>query len=124
MKDQESGVIINMSSIAGMVGETAPPVVIHYGAAKQGIVAMTRALARTLAPHIRVNAIAPGVILTDFHVKAGGNAEGVQKRILDVPLLRGGTAQEVASVTTFLASDDSSYITGQTIVVDGGLGMP
>jgi len=124
MVKRQSGVIINMSSIAGMVGETSIGFALHYNAAKQGIVAMTRTMANAFSPHIRVNAIAPGVILTDFHVTAGGSMEKVQKRIQDVPLRRGGTAEEVARVATFLASDDASYITGQTIVVDGGLGMP
>lgn len=124
MLKRQSGVIINMSSIAGMVGETSIGFSLHYNAAKQGVVAMTRTMANAFAPHIRVNAIAPGVILTDFHVTAGGSMDKVRKRIQDVPLKRGGTAEEVARVATFLASDDAGYITGQTVVVDGGLGMP
>ncbi|MBS7649772.1 3-oxoacyl-ACP reductase FabG [Candidatus Bathyarchaeota archaeon] len=124
MVDRKSGVIINMASVAGIVGETALPGNLHYNAAKQGIVAMTRTMARAFAPDIRVNAIAPGVILTDFHARAGVTEEKIKKRIQDVPLLRAGRPEEIASVAVFLASEDSSYITGQTIVVDGGLGMP
>ncbi|MGQ9543960.1 MAG: SDR family NAD(P)-dependent oxidoreductase [Candidatus Bathyarchaeia archaeon] len=124
MVKRGNGVIINMASVAGMVGETALPGNLHYNAAKQGVVAMTRTLARAFAPNIRVNAIAPGVILTEFHARAGVTEERVRKRIQDVPLLRGGRPEEVASVAVFLASEDSSYITGQTIIVDGGLGMP
>jgi len=124
MVKRKTGVIINMASVAGMVGETSLPGALHYNAAKQGIVAMTRTLAKAFAPDIRVNAIAPGVILTEFHAKAGVTEERIKRRIQDIPLLRGGKPEEIADVALFLASGDSSYITGQTIVVDGGLGMP
>ncbi|MHA1846019.1 MAG: SDR family NAD(P)-dependent oxidoreductase [Promethearchaeota archaeon] len=124
MLEVKSGVIINMSSIAGMVGETSKPPSLHYNAAKHGVIAMTRTMANAFAPHVRTNAIAPGIIWTDFHVKAGGTEEGVKKRSLDCLLKRPAKPEEVASVAVFLASDDSSYIIGQTIVVDGGLGMP
>jgi NAD(P)-dependent dehydrogenase (short-subunit alcohol dehydrogenase family) len=124
MLDRKEGVIVNMASVAGMVGETSTAPALHYNAAKQGIVAMTRTMANAFGPTIRVNAIAPGVIVTDFHVKAGGSMEKVQKRSQDAVLKRPGTPEEVAHVALFLASPDSSYITGQTIVVDGGLGMP
>ncbi|MBN2151177.1 MAG: glucose 1-dehydrogenase [Candidatus Lokiarchaeota archaeon] len=124
MLERKEGVIVNMASVAGMVGETSTAPSLHYNAAKQGIVAMTRTMARAFGPEIRVNAVAPGVIATEFHVKAGGSMEAVQKRGQDAVLKRPGTAEEVAHVALFLASPDSSYITGQTIVVDGGLGMP
>jgi 3-oxoacyl-[acyl-carrier protein] reductase len=124
MLARKEGVIVNMASVAGMVGETSTAPSLHYNAAKQGIVAMTRTMANAFGPDIRVNAVAPGVIATEFHVKAGGSMEKVQKRSQDAVLKRPGTAEEVAHVALFLASPDSSYITGQTIVVDGGLGMP
>ncbi len=124
MLERKEGVIINMASVAGMVGETSTAPSLHYNAAKQGIVAMTRTMANAFGPHVRVNAIAPGVIATEFHVKAGGTMEKVHQRAQDAVLKRPGTAEEVAHVALFLASPDSSYITGQTIVVDGGLGMP
>lgn len=124
MVARKEGVIINMASVAGMVGETSTAPALHYNAAKQGIVAMTRTMANAFGPDIRVNAIAPGVIATGFHVKAGGSMEKVQQRSQDAVLKRPGTPEEVAHVALFLASPDSSYITGQTIVVDGGLGMP
>ncbi len=124
MLARKEGVIVNMSSVAGMVGETATAPALHYNAAKQAIIAMTRTMANAFGPDIRVNAIAPGVIATEFHVKAGGSMEKVQKRSQDAVLKRPGTPEEVAHVALFLASPDSSYITGQTIVVDGGLGMP
>nr|MDO8108895.1 SDR family NAD(P)-dependent oxidoreductase [Candidatus Sigynarchaeota archaeon] len=124
MLARQSGVIINMSSVAGMVGGTSKAPSLHYNAAKQGIVAMTRTMANAFGPHIRVNAIAPGVIATEFHVKAGGSEEMMQKRGQDTVLKRVGKPEEVAHVALFLASDDSSYITGAVIPVDGGLGMP
>lgn len=124
MLERQAGVIINMASVAGMVGETAKPQGLHYNAAKQGIVAMTRTMANAFGPNIRVNAIAPGVIWTEFHEKSGGSVEKMKERAQDAVLKRPGTPEEVAHVALFLASDDSSYITGQTIVVDGGLGMP
>jgi 3-oxoacyl-[acyl-carrier protein] reductase len=124
MLNRKEGVIVNMASAAGMVGETSTPPALHYNAAKQGIVAMTRTMANAFGPNIRVNAIAPGVIDTDFHVKAGGSMEKMQKRSQDAVLKRPGTPEEVAHVALFLASPYSSYITGQTIVIDGGLGMP
>ncbi|MHA1684522.1 MAG: SDR family NAD(P)-dependent oxidoreductase [Promethearchaeota archaeon] len=124
MLESGSGVIINLSSIAGMVGETSTAPAIHYNAAKQGIVAMTRTMANAWAPTIRTNAIAPGVIHTDFHEKSGGSINKMKKRSLDCLLKRPGTPEEIASIAVFLASDDSKYIIGQTIVADGGLGMP
>ena len=124
MLKQKGGVIINVSSVGGMVGFTAAPTQLHYNAAKQGVVAMTKTLAIALAPYIRVNAIAPGIIMTDFHRKAGVTEERLRERIAAIPLKRAGMPEEVAKVALFLASDMSSYITGQTIVVDGGLGMP
>jgi 3-oxoacyl-[acyl-carrier protein] reductase len=124
MIERKEGVIINMASVGGMVGFTSSPLGLHYNAAKQGIVGMTRTMAVAFGPDIRVNAIAPGVIATDFHVKAGSSVEKYQARALDSVLKRPGTTEEVAHVALFLASPDSSYITGQTIVVDGGLGMP
>ncbi|HME53335.1 MAG TPA: 3-oxoacyl-ACP reductase family protein [Candidatus Lokiarchaeia archaeon] len=124
MLERQSGVIVNMASVGGMVGETSRPNGLHYNAAKQGIVAMTRTMANAFGPNIRVNAIAPGVIWTEFHEKAGGSIEKMKERAQDAVLKRPGTPEEVAHVALFLASDDSSYITGQTIVVDGGIGMP
>lgn len=92
---------------------------VAYGAAKGGIVGLTRSLARRFAPDILVNAVAPGVILTrmtdDIIAERG---EAYQR---EVPLQRFGQPSEVASVIRFLCSNDASYVTGQTITVDGGL---
>lgn len=92
---------------------------VAYGAAKGGIVGLTRSLSRKFAPDILVNAVAPGVILTrmtDSIIAERG--EAYQR---EIPLQRFGQASEVASVIRFLCSADASYITGQTITVDGGL---
>ena len=124
MLEQKRGVIINLSTVGGMVGFTAAPTQLHYNAAKQGVVAMTRTLAIALAPYVRVNAMAPGIVMTDFHKKAGVAEERLKQRIEVTPLKRAGTPEDVANLALFLASDESSFITGQTIVIDGGLAMP
>jgi 3-oxoacyl-[acyl-carrier protein] reductase len=92
---------------------------VPYAAAKGGIVGLTRALARKCAPHILVNAIAPGVI--DTRMAEAIIAERGDSYRQEIPLRRFGQASEVASVIRFLCSRDSSYVTGQTITVDGGI---
>ena len=90
-----------------------------YSAAKGGIVGLTRALSRKLAPDIRVNAIAPGVIrtrMTDQVIARQGN-----ERLAQIPLQRFGQPSEIATVIRFLCGADASYVTGQTITVDGGM---
>jgi len=90
-----------------------------YSAAKGGIVGLARALSRGLAPEVRVNAVAPGVITTPM---AAPVIEARGERMLgDIPLKRFGSPAEVAGVIRFLCSDDASYVTGQTITIDGGL---
>jgi len=117
MAKQKSGAIVNIASIAmGQVGigfsQIAP-----YCASKGGIVAFTEALAAELAPYnIRVNAIAPGYIKTPM----SQGTEEDQKTLARIPLARGGEPEEIASVVAFLASDAASYMTGSTVVVDGG----
>jgi 3-oxoacyl-[acyl-carrier protein] reductase len=92
---------------------------VPYAAAKGGIVGLTRALSRKLAPDVLVNAIAPGVIetkMTDQIIAERGDAYRQE-----IPLQRYGKPSEIASVIRFLCSPDSSYITGQTINIDGGI---
>ncbi len=114
MLQQQSGSIINISSIAGLSGG------LSYGASKAGIIALTMAFARDLAPYVRVNCIAPGLIATKMNIHL--QQEGLRNHIIQrIPLKRLGRPEEVAKVATFLASEDASFITGQTIVVDGGL---
>ena len=90
-----------------------------YGAAKAGIVGLTRSLARRFAPDILVNAVAPGLIVTRMseHVIA----ERGDAYRSEIPLQRFGQPEEIASVIRFLCSRDASYVTGQTITVDGGI---
>lgn len=112
MTEQKKGVIVNISSIAGV---TAFPTGLAYGAAKAGVVNLTGSLAVQLAPYIRVNAVAPGAIRTERPSIHLPDSETL------VPLGRLRTPEDVASAVLFLASDASSYVTGQTIRVDGGL---
>jgi 3-oxoacyl-[acyl-carrier protein] reductase len=117
MIERRSGVIINISSLSGITGL---PGQTNYAAAKGGVISFTRALSRELAPFgIRVNAVAPGVIETEMTESLG---EKTREGFLEaIPLKRFGSPHEVAAVVGFLASDDASYITGETICVTGGL---
>jgi 3-oxoacyl-[acyl-carrier protein] reductase len=111
------GRIINVASASA---DAALPGQANYAASKAGLVGLTRALARELAPHgVLVNAVAPGLIETEM---LEGLKPAVRERLLQgVALQRAGQPEEVARVVTFLASDAASYITGQTIAIDGGL---
>ena len=113
------GVIINMSSVNALVGIAG---LSAYSATKGALNQLTKVSALELAPHgIRCVAIGPGTIMTELAKKAVMTDEGARKRILSrTPLGRAGEPEEVASVAAFLASDDASYITGQTIYPDGG----
>ena len=112
----DGGSVITMSSIAGIAG-WGP---VHYSAAKGAILAFTRAAARELgAMGIRINAIAPGVIDTPMTAKIDDAM--LAPMIMMTPLGRKGTADEIASTALFLASDDSSFITGQSISPNGGI---
>jgi len=121
MIQKEKGVIINTSSTAGLVGSFSPA----YSAAKGGIIALTKALAVDFGKHnIRVNCICPGAIETPMLervIESQGNPPDVRaRRLQGYPLTRFGYPHEVAQTALFLASDDSTFVTGTTIVVDGG----
>jgi len=119
MLRQKSGVIINISSNSGMSAVSTNPFNPHYAASKGGIIAFSRALALGLAPCIRVNVVAPGIIDTETSMSdMRGPASFSDERTRT--LKRNGKPEEVAKVVAFLASDDSSFIEGETIVVDGG----
>lgn len=117
MVKQRSGRIINISSIVGIHGNAGQA---NYSASKAGIIGLTKSLAKELASrNILVNAIAPGFIETDM---TSTLKDDVKTNILNsIPLKREGKPEEVANVVKFLASEDSSYITGQVISVDGGM---
>jgi NAD(P)-dependent dehydrogenase (short-subunit alcohol dehydrogenase family) len=116
------GAVVNMSSINAQV---AIPSIPAYCASKGGIMQLTKAAALALAPHgIRVNAVGPGSIDTEMMAGVNANPEAMARVLSRTPLGRVGDAREIGDVVAFLASDKASYITGETIYVDGGrLGM-
>jgi NAD(P)-dependent dehydrogenase (short-subunit alcohol dehydrogenase family) len=121
MKNKGQGTIINNSSVAGLVGSFSPA----YSAAKGGIIALTKALAADFGEfNIRVNCICPGAIETPMLERVmefQGDPNDVRtRRRMNYPMGRFGTSKEVAQTALFLASEDSSFVTGATIVVDGG----
>jgi 3-oxoacyl-[acyl-carrier protein] reductase len=117
MIKQKSGNIINIASIAG--AEVGYLNLVHYSASKAGVLGFTRSAALELAPHgIRVNAIAPGAVETPGTKVLG---EVLKQIAQTIPQKRIGKPEDIANLVVFLASDDSSYITGQLIVADGGL---
>ena len=119
MIKQRSGKIINIASIIGIIGN---PGQANYSASKAGIIALTKTAAKELASrNINVNAIAPGFIQTEMTARL--SEELKQKMKEAIPLNKFGSPEDVAAVCVFLASEDSRYITGQTIVVDGGMVM-
>lgn len=116
---QKSGNVINITSLSGIIGI---PRQTNYAASKGGIIAFTKALAKEVARNnIRVNAVAPGFIETDM--TASLKEEYLKQVMPQIPLGRFGKSEEVAKAVSFLVSDESNYITGQVIRVDGGLGM-
>lgn len=119
MMKQRGGRIINIASVVASLGNAGQA---NYVAAKAGVIGLTKSVARELASRgVTVNAVAPGFIETDMTAQLG---EDIQAGIhAQIPLHRMGKPEEIAAMVTFLAGDQASYITGQTIHVDGGMYM-
>ena len=119
MIKQRYGKIINMASIIGIMGNAGQA---NYAASKAGLIALTKSAAKELASRsINVNAVAPGFIQTEMTAKLPEDLKNKMKEM--IPLDKFGTPEDIAATCLFLASEESSYITGQTIVVDGGMVM-
>lgn len=119
MLKQREGSIINISSVVGLIGNAGQ---VNYAASKAGVIGMTKSLAKEIGVKgITVNAVAPGFIKTDMTDSLSDSyKEKIEK---EIPLRRFGTAEDVADVVCFLASENAKYITGQVIHVDGGMVM-
>lgn len=113
---EHGGNVVNLSSIGGITVETS---IGHYNVTKAALIHLTRSLAKELAPSVRVNAIAPGLVKTDMARALWEPNEASLGAM--VPLARLGEPEDIASAALFLASDASSWITGTTMVVDGGM---
>lgn len=119
MLRQKSGKIINISSVVGVIGNAGQ---VNYAASKAGVIGMTKSLARELASRkITVNAIAPGMIETDM---TDAVTESARERMLAaIPFQTMGKPEDIANAAAFLAGEESGYITGQVICVDGGMAI-
>lgn len=121
MAARKRGIIVNITSVAARNG--GGPGAAAYAAAKGGLVTYTKGMARELAPHgIRVNAVAPGVIATPYHDKYS-SAEQLEKFRAMTPLNRIGASEEIADVIAFLACDESRFMIGENVEVNGGILM-
>ena len=115
----QGGSIVNVASIAGF---TASPGLAAYGAAKAGVISLTRTLAVEAAPHgVRVNCLAPGWVRTELTRRMWSDPETSRALVAQIPMGRWADVEELAGPLLLLASDAGSYITGTTLVVDGGL---
>jgi len=121
MVKQKSGAIVNIASVVmGQIGKGMAGLA-HYSASKGGIAALTKTLALELAPYnIRVNAISPGAIDTPMAASTKDDPKILEQTLAIIPMHRMGKAEEVSNLVLFLVSDTSSYITGSTVIIDGG----
>jgi 3-oxoacyl-[acyl-carrier protein] reductase len=121
MKEAKKGKIINVTSVAGLVGTIGQ---VNYSAAKGGIVSLTKSIARELAPHgVCANVISLGIVATDMTEKIRTDEKLREVYMNRILLKRFAEAHDIAPAFVFLASDESNYITGQLLCVDGGYGM-
>jgi 3-oxoacyl-[acyl-carrier protein] reductase len=119
MIKRRSGSIVNVSSVVGIIGNGGQT---NYSASKAGLLGFTKSLAREVGSRgVRVNALAPGFIETSMTEKIPPEAK--EKLKAGIPLGRTGKAEDVASAALFLCSDMSTYVTGEVLQVDGGMGM-
>lgn len=118
MEPAGEGCIVNVGSDLGRLGA---PELVHYSASKGGLVAFTRALARELAPEIRVNMVAPGPVETDMLTEDISPERQAQEA--DIPMGRVGRPEEIAPAAVYLASAEASFVTGQIVAPDGGAAM-
>lgn len=116
---QRSGVIINLSSVVGINGNVGQ---VNYAASKAGVIGLTKSLAKEFASrNIRVNAVAPGYVKSDMTAKL---SEEITEKVLEnIPLGQLGEVEDIANSVAFLVSDEARYITGQVLVVDGGMAI-
>jgi 3-oxoacyl-[acyl-carrier protein] reductase len=115
---QKRGKIVNISSISGVNSPPSAMEVPDYTASKAGVIGLTRALAVDLAPTVNVNVVCPGAIETDMLAQMSEQARS--GRMAETPLKRFGRPEEIAAAVLYLASDDSDFVTGETLVVSGG----
>jgi 3-oxoacyl-[acyl-carrier protein] reductase len=119
MMKRRSGAIVNISSVVGVHGNLGQT---NYGAAKAGIIGFTKSLARELGSRgVRANVVAPGYVKTRLTDVIPDELQGVM--LANTPLGRLGDPEDVAGAVRFLCSDEASFITGEVLLVDGGLGM-
>ena len=119
MMKQRYGRVVNITSVSGLAGQGGQS---NYSASKAGVIGLTKALAKELGGrNIAVNAVAPGFVPTDLTSVVPGELQDMMLKM--TPLGRFGTGEDIANAVAFLASDDASYITGQTLSVDGGMVM-
>lgn len=116
MMEHEGGVILNTASTNGIVGQ---PHYADYNASKAGVIELTRSMALELAPKVRVNAVAPGYVMTPMQ-RAEYTEAMIEEVNAKIPLMRHAQPEEVAALFAYLASEDAAYITGQILTIDGG----